>query len=55
MNGTGRGSSTSAPATSRRCAIPILAGRDFQTFDTASAARVMLVNESFVREVISTG
>jgi predicted permease len=29
--------------------VPILAGRDFQSFDTASAARVMLVNESFSR------
>ena len=29
--------------------VPILAGRDFQTFDTASSARVMLVNESFAR------
>ena len=28
--------------------IPILSGRDFQKFDTASAPRVMLVNQSFV-------
>jgi predicted permease len=29
--------------------IPILSGRDFQPFDSASSRRVMLVNESFVR------
>jgi putative ABC transport system permease protein len=29
--------------------IPVVAGRDFATSDTASSARVMLVNESFAR------
>ena len=29
--------------------IPILAGRDFRTFDTANSTRVLLINESFAR------
>jgi predicted permease len=32
--------------------VPILAGRDFAAADTASSARVMLVNETFVRRYL---
>ena len=32
--------------------VPVLAGRDFAAADTASSARVMLVNETFVRRYL---
>ena len=35
--------------------IPVIAGRVFQTFDTATSARVLVVNESFVRSQLRGG
>jgi predicted permease len=35
--------------------IPLLAGRDFNDFDTATSRQVVLVNETFVRRFITNG
>ena len=42
-------STSSIRATSRRCAIPLLAGRFFTEADRADAPKVVIVNESFAK------
>jgi predicted permease len=42
-----------SPAYFKTMEIPMLAGRDFNEFDTSTSRKVMLVNETFVRRFIA--
>ncbi|MBO0721313.1 MAG: ABC transporter permease, partial [Blastocatellia bacterium] len=45
----------SSPGYFKTMEIPLLAGRDFNDFDTATSRKVALVNETFVRRFLAKG